>query len=134
MRAGAATTGVVGESPFGGVPAPLCCSACGNVLDKVWRRTPERIYIAAYEKATRQLPFGWKRPPARRIAPWRYVRGMLRCPCDLCRAQSFRHRDVDAGRLILRNEHSVDAGHGTLACMTRGVHIEDPAGIFYLWS
>ena len=111
-----------------------CCSGaeCGGVLDKVWAPTPDRVYAAAAAEAARPLPFGWSRPPARRVAPWRVVRGMLRCPWDECCARSLRHRDGDACRLILANALAVAAGDGTLACMRRGRHDEDPPGVFDL--
>ena len=109
-----------------------CCSACGGVLDKVWSLTPERVYAAAAAKAERALPWGWVRPPARRIAAWRVVRGMLHCPAEACRARSLRHRDDDATPLILDNAISVDAGAGVLECMLGGRHDEAPPGRFDL--
>ena len=112
-----------------------CCSSCGCVLDKVWAPTPERVYDAAAAKAQRELPEGWARAPARAVAPWSVVRGMLRCDTDECRARSLRHRDGDACRLILANALAEDAAvqrggaaaDGTLPCMRGGRHADDPA-------
>jgi hypothetical protein len=109
-----------------------CCSYCYGVLDKVWAQTPERVYAAAEARAARQLPWGWSRPPPRPVAGYRVVRGELRCPSDACRARSFRHRDVDAARLIYDNAFAFEATGAPLACMARGRHDEDPPGRFYL--
>ena len=102
-----------------------CCSACSCVLARIEAPTPYRIYAAAAAKAARELPFGWKRPPARPVRAWRVVRGALFCGQDACREQPLRHRDGDATRLILDNALSVSAGRGTLECMRKGPHADD---------
>ena len=112
-----------------------CCSCCGYVLAKVWARTPERIYAAAAARAAAPLPWGWTRPPPRPIPAWRVVRGLQRCDSPMCSASAFRHRDVDAARLILRNALHADAHGGEMLHFLRHVrHVEATPPTFLLWD
>ena len=115
-----------------------CCSFpdCALVLEKVWAPTPERIYAAAEARAEAPLPWGWTRPPPRPIHPWRVVRGLQHCGGHECRARAFRHRDVDAARLLLVNElHREAHGGEPLSYLRQGVrHVEVIPPHFLAWG
>jgi hypothetical protein len=112
-----------------------CCSWCDCVLDHVYAPTPLRVHLAAAARAEGGLPLGWRRPPAPPVRAWAKTRGLLRCPSAECWARSFRHRDFDAARLILRNEeHRAGNAGEPLPFLKKGRRpYEEPAGRFTLW-
>ena len=79
--------------------------------------------------------WGWTRPPPRPIPSHRSVRGLQHCGSLLCAARAFRHRDVDAARLILRNALYADAHGGEMLHFLRHVvHEELTPPTFELWG
>jgi hypothetical protein len=110
-----------------------CCSACGCVLGRVLAVTPLRVFAAAAARAAAVLPGGWARPPPRPKPPWTKVRGLYRCPSAACSATSFRHRDGDAARLMLRNALYEEAHGEPLPFLKRERRNEETPRVFSLW-